>query len=123
MKVTERYIIAFKSANSKNGSNILEKSHNWHPLKARKLKQTLENAFKLAEHLGALSRDDKQNIIDQKYKWVEDRYLSLGNGEGDLWEYLELKRGYIIKVTEWRETWKEMQARFDREWAERNKEN
>ena len=125
MKIIEKYIVAFKSANVKNGKNILEKSHNWHTLEGRKLKQTLEIAFELADHLGVMSQRDKQGIIDRDpaYRWVEDNYLSLGNGEGDLTEYLELERGYIIRTVEWRETMKEMQARWDREYADRNKEN
>ena len=114
MKITERYVIAFKSPNARDGKNILEKSHNWHSLKSRGLKQTLENAFELAEHLGVLNSRDKQKIIDGEINWVEDKNRHWNENEWDIDEYLETEYGFIIRFMECRENFKEFCKRINK---------
>ena len=106
MKITEKYALAFKRAfyddiKKDENMNIFKISHNWHQLKG---KWDLETVFKRAEHLGVLNSRDKQKIINQEIKWVEDYNNRWNENEWDITEYLETEYGFIIRFIECRET-------------------
>ena len=99
MEMKEEYIIAFKGPNALTGKNIMEKSMGWLTLEGLKLKQTLENAFKVAELVGVLNSADKQRIINKEINWVEDYCRIYKDGNGwKLTEFLETETGYIIRA-------------------------